>query len=253
MYFDCQWQIVQIHDTTTHASLTHEKLFTFHSSAGVSSCKCIQQILFSTECSISLALYSGILMAFLFPMLQCMCLYVAVSDKAMNLQLGVVNEEVPNWLDCYDELLVTAHVKDYECNLSKISCRYLRAIDAEYIKLRHYDSVAKAYRESRKANVIGFIHFASNFTKAFKDIMDNGRDAMNSSFVDREIRVRLDFSNQPVVEFLRHKLYEAYSTFAQNLMTDCGLSKALASTPVTVHQQFKIDRREYVAIGFLLM
>lgn len=69
---------------------------------------------------------------FLFPILQCTCFFLAIGDNPKSLKLGIVNEEVANWQDCYNTSLVTAHLHDYECNLTKISCRYLKEIPPEY-------------------------------------------------------------------------------------------------------------------------
>lgn len=74
---------------------------------------------------------SGVLFTFLFPILQCTCFYLAIGDNPKSLKLGIVNEEVPNWHDCYNSSLITAQVRDFECNLSKISCRYLKEIPPE--------------------------------------------------------------------------------------------------------------------------
>lgn len=199
---------------------------------------------------------SGIIFTFLFPILQCTCFYLAIGDNPKNLQLGIVNGEVSNWRECFNESLVTAHVHDYECNLTKISCRYLKEIPPEYAVQRHFDTVEEAYAESRKANIIGFIYFAPNFTDAIKDTLDNARNALNSSFVDREIQVRLDMSNQQVAYFLERKLREAYGSFAQKLMTDCELPKALATIPVNfqkpVYSSFDADFQEYAAPGVIM-
>lgn len=75
---------------------------------------------------------SGILFIFLFPILQCTCFYLAIGDNPKSLKLGIVNEEIANWQDCYNTSLVTAQVYDYDCNLTKISCRYLKEIPPEY-------------------------------------------------------------------------------------------------------------------------
>lgn len=75
---------------------------------------------------------SGVLFIFLFPILQCTCFYLAIGDNPKSLKLGIVNDEVPNWQDCYNDSLVTAQVYDYDCNLTKVSCRYLRDIPPEY-------------------------------------------------------------------------------------------------------------------------
>lgn len=163
---------------------------------------------------------------------------------------------MPNWRDCYNDSLVTTEVIDFECNYTKISCRYLKEIPPEYAVQIHFNSVEEAYAESKKANIIGFIYFAPNFTDAIRDTLNNARYAENSSFADREIQVRLDMSNQQVAFFLERKLREAYGSFAQKLMTDCQLPKALASIPVNfqkpVYSSFDADFQEYAAPGVIM-
>ncbi|XP_055325391.1 ABC transporter G family member 23 [Sitodiplosis mosellana] len=199
---------------------------------------------------------SGVLFIFLFPILQCTCFYLAIGDNPKSLKLGIVNEEVPNWQDCYNNSLVTAQVYDYECNLTKVSCRYLRDIPPEYAIQVHFNSKEEAYAEAKKANIIGFVHFASNFTESIKDILDNNRDARNGSFESREIQVRLDMSNQQVAFFLERKLRETYGEFAQKLMIDCELPRALATIPINfkkpVYSSFDADFQEYAAPGVIM-
>lgn len=107
-----------------------------------------------------------------------------------------------------------------------------------------------------KANIIGYVHFASNFTESIKDLLDNNGDALPESFDYREIQVRLDMSNQQVAFFLERKLREAYGAFAQNLMTACGLPRALASIPINfqkpVYSSFEADFQEYAAPGVIM-
>lgn len=120
----------------------------------------------------------------------------------------------------------------------------------------HFDSTNEAYAEAKKANIIGYVHFASNFTESIKDILDNNRDALSQSFDNREIQVRLDMSNQQVAFFLERKLREAYGAFAQNLMADCELPRALASIPINfkkpVYSSFDADFQEYAAPGVIM-
>lgn len=100
------------------------------------------------------------------------------------------------------------------------------------------------------------MYFAPNFTESIKDILDNSRNALNSSFDNREIQVRLDMSNQQVAFFLERKLREAYGSFAEKLMIDCELPKGLASIPMhfekPVYSSFEADFQEYAAPGVIM-
>lgn len=161
-----------------------------------------------------------------------------------------------SWRDCYNSSLITAQVHEYDCNLTKISCRYLKEIPPESAIQIHFNSKEEAYAEAKRANIIGYIHFESNFTESIKDILDNGRAATDISFDNREIVVRLDMSNQQVAYFLERKLREAYAEFAQKLMIDCELPKGLATIPIhfekPVYSTFDADFQEYAAPGVIM-
>lgn len=104
--------------------------------------------------------------------------------------------------------------------------------------------------------IIGFIHFASNFTESIVQIRDDGRDADDGSFLNSEIQIRLDMSNQQVAYFLERKLREIYGDFAQNLMMDCELPKSLGSIPVRfetpIYGAFDTPYKDYAAPGVIM-
>lgn len=86
--------------------------------------------------------------------------------------------------------------------------------------------------------------------------MDNARHASEVSFNNREIRVRLDMSNQQVAFFVERKLRETYATFAKQLMTDCELPEALGTIPIRFHtpvySTFDAPFQEYAAPGVIM-
>lgn len=68
---------------------------------------------------------------FLFPLLQCTCFYLAIGDNPKNLKLGIVNDEMDDYRQCYNQSLITTYAHDYTCDLNKLSCRYLSKIPPE--------------------------------------------------------------------------------------------------------------------------
>lgn len=193
---------------------------------------------------------------FLFPILQCTCFYLAIGDNPRNLKLGVVNEEVSDWQQCFNESLKTTNVHDYTCDLNMVSCRYLNKIPKEIASQIYYKDEAAAYKDAREAKIIGYIHIASNFTDSLADIRDEGRQADPGSFENGEIRIRLDNSNQQISYFLERKLRELYGDFAQNLMVDCEFSRKLGSIPVKfetpVYGSFDVEFKQYAAPGVVM-
>lgn len=78
---------------------------------------------------------SGVVFMFLFPILQCTCFYLAIGDNPKSLKLGIVNEEVSNLQECYNSSMVMPYINSDDsrsCNLTKVSCRYLKDIPPEY-------------------------------------------------------------------------------------------------------------------------
>lgn len=79
-------------------------------------------------------IFSGLLLLFLFPVLQCTCFYLAIGDNPKNLKIGIVNDEVESYEDCFNKSLITTYVHDYTCDLNKVSCRYLSRIPSDLTK-----------------------------------------------------------------------------------------------------------------------
>ncbi|KAG4079241.1 hypothetical protein HA402_006964 [Bradysia odoriphaga] len=199
---------------------------------------------------------AGLLLLFLFPVLQCTCFYLAIGDNPKNLKIGIVNDEVERYEDCFNTSLITTYVHDDTCDLNKVSCRYLSRIPPDLTSQVYYKTVDEAYKEAREASIIGFIHFASNFTESIAQIRDEGRSADDGSFINSEIQIRLDMSNQQVAYFLERKLREIYGDFAQNLMVDCELPKALGSIPIRfetpIYGAFDTPYKDYAAPGVIM-
>lgn len=120
----------------------------------------------------------------------------------------------------------------------------------------HYKTIEEAHKEARQATIIGYIHFASNFTESVSLIRDEGRNADDGSFINSEIKIHLDMSNQQVAYFLERKLREVYGDFAQELMVDCELPKALGSIPIRfetpVFGAFDTPYKQYAAPGVIM-
>lgn len=192
----------------------------------------------------------------LFPLLQCTCFYLAIGDNPKDLVLGIVNEEVTDWRDCFNASLRTTHVADFECALHLISCRYVRGIPADVARLTYYDTEADAYRDAHAAKIIGYVHFARNFTASLVDIRDEGRRAKQGSFDGREVKIRLDNSNQQISYFLERRLREVYRDFAEDMMTDCEYPAKLSNIPVRfetpVFGSFDVEYKQYAAPGVVM-
>lgn len=112
-----------------HEGAANEKLFTINPTESVSdpNRRSVQITLCAGGLK-SLFNCSGLLLLFLFPVLQCTCFYLAIGDNPKNLKIGIVNDEVNHYEDCFNTSLITTYVHDDTCDLNKVSCRYLSRI-----------------------------------------------------------------------------------------------------------------------------
>ncbi|XP_053672048.1 ABC transporter G family member 20 [Anopheles nili] len=200
---------------------------------------------------------AGMVFLFLYPIFQLVSFYIAVGGNPKGLRLGIVNEELTNIRHCFNESLMTTYYReDYECDLYKVSCRFLEKLNRSVAIQEYYDTYEDAYRDARKGKILGFIHFSENFTESLQDVRDNVRDADDGSFHTSEIKVYLDKSDQQITFFIEKKLLQTYREFAESLMTDCRLPKQLANIPITfetpVYGTFDEEFTDFMAPGVVM-
>lgn len=61
----------------------------------------------------------------MFPWFQVVCFYAALGGDPKGLKLGIVSDELNSYEDCFNDSLITAFAHDIECDLHKISCRFI--------------------------------------------------------------------------------------------------------------------------------
>uniref|UniRef100_A0A182QE61 Uncharacterized protein n=1 Tax=Anopheles farauti TaxID=69004 RepID=A0A182QE61_9DIPT len=200
---------------------------------------------------------AGMVFLFLYPIFQLVSFYVAIGGNPKDLRLGIVNEELSNIRQCFNESLITTYYReDYDCDLYKVSCRFLEKLNRSVAIQEYYDTYEDAYRDARKGKILGFIHFAENFTESLQDVRDNVRDADDGSFHTSEIKVYLDKSDQQITFFIEKKLLQTYREFAESLMSDCRLPKQLANIPITfetpIYGTFDEEFTDFMAPGVVM-
>ncbi|XP_053695189.1 ABC transporter G family member 20 [Sabethes cyaneus] len=200
---------------------------------------------------------AGMVFLFLFPIFQLVSFYVAIGGDPKELRLGIVNDEVSNIQECFNQSLITTSFHDdYDCDLYKVSCRFLETLNRTVAIQEYFDDFESAYRAAKKGTVWGFIYFKDNFTESLQDVRDNVREAEPGSFHSSEIKVYLDKSDQQVTFYLEKKLLETYKQFAENLMTECNLPKQLANIPMNfedpVYGTFNDEFTAFMAPGVVM-
>jgi hypothetical protein len=62
-------------------------------------------------------------------------LHFAIGDNIHGLTLGVVNHEVDSISECFNPSLTTAVLDEFDCQIEKVSCRFIKSIDDETAEL----------------------------------------------------------------------------------------------------------------------
>lgn len=73
--------------------------------------------------------FRTLVFALLFPFMTIFCLQNTVGGNPLGLVLGIVNGEVYSEAVCANSSLKTFEVKENECVLNKISCRFIKEIN----------------------------------------------------------------------------------------------------------------------------
>lgn len=187
-----------------------------------------------------------------FPISSLYCFYYAVGADPKGLKLGIISDEITDYSECFNKSLVTTSFNDTSCDLYKVSCSFINHLNDSvafkviqksfffiikvftqtfYSKQEPYKDIEKAIEDARVGKIIGFLHFASNFSDSIQTRRDEGEHTDDGSFENSEIKVYLDKSNYQLTFFLEKKLFQTYQKFAEDLMTNCRLPMKLANIP----------------------
>jgi hypothetical protein len=80
-------------------------------------------------------LFSYLICLLLLPLIVVMLVYNCVGTKLNGLVLGIVNNEVANYSDCFNPSLETYKVDRHECSLRLLSCRFIGELDQNVMEL----------------------------------------------------------------------------------------------------------------------
>lgn len=83
--------------------------------------------------------------------------------------------------------------------------------------------------DAKRAKIIGFIQFSSNFTEALPFFNDDGEFDFTDNGI---IQVYLDQTDIQKTFYIQRKMFEAYQHFARKLLAECGKSREAANLPI---------------------
>ncbi|XP_043476598.1 ABC transporter G family member 23 isoform X2 [Leptopilina heterotoma] len=200
----------------------------------------------------------GILFALLFPIAEVMCFFLSIGGDPKGLKLAVVNDEAGN---CnfgnntghisYDPVNLTCYYKD-------LSCTYLNGFDDSIAGKVYYSTIDEANRAVLKssAKVVGVVHFAKNFSRAFEEKRDSTNYLDEGTIAASEIPIFLDMGDRQIGMFMQTRLYNRYFEITRKVYRECGIPEQFANMPVKFETPIfgKMDQsyRSFVAPVFIL-
>lgn len=199
---------------------------------------------------------AGMIFLTCFPIFQLVCFYVAIGGNPIGLKLGIVDDELSNFNECWNSSLITTNIVNDTCDLNKISCRFINHINDSVAIKHYYDSFEKAYADAKRGKVIGVVYFARNFTESMKELRDEASFASDGSFDSSEIKIYMDKSDQQLTFFLEKKLLQTYKEFIEKLMGDCNYPIKAGNVPIDfldpIYGSFDGVYTDYIAPGVVM-
>lgn len=120
-----------------------------------------------------------------------------------DIKVAIVNKEnTDNLCNTYNPLHTATVVVNYECNFTALSCRFVDELNDRMIEKVPYNNLEAAKHDISTGKVAGVIYLAENFTSAFQQRLDSGRDVTENDIEFGEIKVWLDMSSKLSVYIL---------------------------------------------------
>lgn len=182
---------------------------------------------------------------------------MAIGGNPIGLKIGIVDGEIMSYEDCTNSSLITTFVHDFECDLHKVSCRFLNDLTDDVATKVFYDTIEDAYADARKGKIIGIIAFAENFTESLMVVHGMKGRADEVSRSNSKIKIYMDQTNQQLTFFLQRRLYDIYKMYSENMLTDCNLPKKLDNVPIEflqpIYGTYEADFKQTMAPAMIMV
>lgn len=191
------------------------------------------------------------------PILQIVFFYMAIGGNPIGLKMGIVDDEVMNYDECFNTSLITTFVHGDECDWHKISCRFLHELGEDIAIQKPYKTYDEAYHDAKRGKIIGFFYFAKNFTESLNAVQIDGRFTDDGSADNSRIEIRMDQSDLQLTYFTQARIYQTFGKFIQNLMVDCELPVKIGSIPISfetpIYGSYEADFKHSMAPPMIMV
>lgn len=114
--------------------------------------------------------------------------------------------------------------------------------------------------EARKAHIVGYMHFHSQFSEAMIDILEHSPFLNDYSSLEKwNIDIRFDHSLPYQMLIAEYTMYSNFLRFMKVLMVQCGIDEKVSIMPIKTEKPIfghfsndGISLRHYIAPGMLL-
>ncbi|XP_033209708.1 ABC transporter G family member 23 isoform X2 [Belonocnema kinseyi] len=174
----------------------------------------------------------GILFALIFPIVQVMIFFFAIGTDPKGLNIAVVNEEAGNCNYGINKGNVLYEPINKTCDFIDLSCRFLHGFNDSLASKVFFSTLEEANQEVSRGKVVAVMHFSTNFSAAFENRRDNGRDIEEYDITASEIQMQLDMGDRQIGLFLQKKLYERYFEVSRDVISQCDINTKFVDTPL---------------------
>lgn len=118
------------------------------------------------------------------------------------------------------------------------------------------NNTAEAYDQTKKGHIIGYIHFANNFSKSLAHVRDYNIFSDSGSIINRDINICMDDSKLFLSQYMQIMLYNIYQNFSEIFMPTCNFSKKFGSVPIQfspIFNDFDTSFQHFITPGFILL
>nr|XP_012220380.1 PREDICTED: ABC transporter G family member 23-like isoform X2 [Linepithema humile]XP_012220389.1 PREDICTED: ABC transporter G family member 23-like isoform X2 [Linepithema humile] len=176
--------------------------------------------------------YSGLVFAFIFPILQISTFFAAIGDNPKNLTIAIVNDEAGNCNYGSNFGNVWYDKEDFMCHFGNLSCKFLHSFDDSLVIKKYYDNFSDAMTGVHNGSHVGMIYFNQNFSEAMQERVEYFINVEEANILASEIKVDLDMSSIAIGSYLQRELYDSFDEFFKDTMKICGFSQRFASLPI---------------------
>lgn len=166
-------------------------------------------------------------------MLICFLLNYAIGRNPKDMKLGIVNYE-----SSYCSR-TNAQIESM-CENQNLSCFFLNEIHAGSVQGIPYNSREKAFKDSKRTKIFGFIEIGANFSTNFvgEELMSMNDELGVSRLVhnNSEIAIHIDETDLLRSMFVKREVFFAFSRFIDKFSESCKSLKGSFSSPLNMDE-----------------